>query len=82
MRASLAAYFLAGAAMGPGGLAMGGQLTQAQIVAGLVWVPFAAIGYAAAAPVRRRRAPERMQRAVLGVCVITALSVIARVLLG
>jgi uncharacterized membrane protein YfcA len=78
VRSTLAAFFLVGAAMAVVGLAIGGQFTREQLLVGLVWIPFLAVGYAAAAPMRRRLDRERLRTAVLWFCVVASVTVIVR----
>lgn len=82
LRSTLAVFFVAGALLGLGGLLAGGELTRAQVAAGLVWVPFGLLGYAVAAPVRARIDPDRFRRVVLAFCVLASLTVIARAALA
>ncbi|SDO97970.1 hypothetical protein SAMN04489867_1088 [Pedococcus dokdonensis] len=78
VRATLSAFFLVGALMAVTGLAIAGEFTRDQLVAGLVWVPFIGIGYAVAAPARARLDRERLRKAVLVFCVVASVSVIVR----
>jgi uncharacterized membrane protein YfcA len=80
VRATLSAFFLAGALMAVTGLAVAGQFTLTQLVVGAVWVPFIAVGYALAAPARARLDKDRLRKAVLAFCVIASVSVIVRAL--
>lgn len=80
LRATLSAFFIVGAGMAVAGLSLAGEFTREQLVAGIVWIPFIALGYAAAAPARARLDRERLRRAVLGFCVLASLSVIVRAL--
>ncbi|GAA4402708.1 sulfite exporter TauE/SafE family protein [Fodinibacter luteus] len=82
VRSTLAVFFLAGSALGIGGLALGGQLTGEQVVGGLAWVPFVLLGYATAAPLRARVDADRFRLAVLAFCVVASVVVIARAVLG
>ena len=82
VRSTLAVFFVAGSLLGLTGLLLGGELTRAQVVAGLVWVPFGLLGYAVAAPVRARIDPETFRRAVLGFCVLASITVIVRAALA
>jgi uncharacterized membrane protein YfcA len=82
VRSTLAAFFVGGSLLGLGGLFLGGELAREQLVAGLVWVPFALLGYALSAPLRARIDPERFRRAVLAFCVVASLTVIARAVLA
>lgn len=82
LRATLSVFFLAGAAMAVAGLSFAGEFTRGQLVAGLAWIPFMALGYAAAAPARARLDRDRLRRAVLAFCVLASVSVIVRALLS
>lgn len=82
VRATLAAFFLVGAVMSSGSLALAGQFTRVQLLSGLVWVPFIVVGYAAAAPLRSRLDRERLRRAVLAFCVVAGVSVLVRAVIS
>lgn len=82
LRATLAVFFLAGSAMAIGGLAFAGEITRGRVLAGVAWVPFVALGYAAAAPMRTHLDRGRLRTAVLWFCVIASLSVIARAVIA
>lgn len=82
LRATLAAFFLAGTALAVVGLVIAGQFTGAQLRAGLSWVPFIALGYAAAGPLRERLDRGRLRLAVLWFCTVAGASVIARTLIA
>lgn len=78
VRATLSAFFLVGALMALTGLAVAGEFTRDQLLAGLVWVPFVGVGYAVAAPARARLDRDRLRKAVLVFCVVASVSVIVR----
>lgn len=78
VRSTLAAFFVVGAAMALGGLALAGQLQREDVVAGLVWLPFVGAGLLAAVPARRRLDRERLRRWVLAFCVVASVSVLLR----
>jgi len=82
LRATLSVFFLAGAAMAVAGLSFAGEFSREQLVAGIVWIPFMALGYAAAAPARSRLDRDRLRRAVLAFCVLASVSVIVRAVLS
>lgn len=82
VRSTLAAFFLVGAAMALTGLALAGQLTREQLVVGAAWLPFLGVGYAVAAPLRRRLDRERLRRAVLWFCTVAGVTVIVRAAVG
>jgi len=81
LRATLAAFFLAGTALAVVGLVVAGQFTADQLRAGLSWIPFIALGYAAAGPLRERLDRGRLRLAVLCFCTVAGASVIARALI-
>ena len=80
VRATLSAFFLAGAAMAVTGLAVAGEFTVTQLLVGALWAPFIGIGYALAAPARARLDRDRLRQAVLVFCVVASVSVIVRAL--
>ena len=82
LRATMAAFFVAGTSMGVGGLALAGEFTRHQLYAGLVWIPFIALGYAAAGPARARLDRDRLRQLVLAFCVVASVSVIIRALVS
>ena len=82
LRATMAAFFLVGTSMAVLGLTLAGEFTREQLLAGLVWVPFTALGYAAAAPARARLDRGRLRRLVLAFCVLAGVSVIVRALVS
>ncbi len=81
VRATLAVFFIAGAVMGIGGLALAGEFTREQLWSGLVWLPFIGLGYVLAAPLRRHLDAARLRRWVLGFSTVAAVSVILRALI-
>ena len=82
VRSTLAVFFIAGSLLGLSGLFLGGELSRAQVLAGLVWVPFGLLGYVVGAPVRARIDPERFRRVVLAFCVLASVTVIVRAALA
>ena len=78
----LAASFIAGSLLGLTGLFLGGELPRDQVVAGLVWMPFALLGYALSGPIRARVDAEVFRRYVLGFCVLASITVIVRATLA
>lgn len=81
LRATLAAFFIAGSLMAVSGLALGGAATWEQLRAGLVWTPFVWVGHLVAGPVRRRMPAAAVRRGVLIFCVVASVGVIARTLI-
>ncbi|MFW5469487.1 TSUP family transporter [Knoellia sp. CPCC 206435] len=80
VRSTLAAFFVAGAVMAIGSLSVAGEFTRAQLLAGLVWLPFVAIGYAVAAPLRRHLRTEHLRRGVLSFSALAGASILLRAL--
>lgn len=80
VRATLAAFFLVGAVMAIGSLGVAGEFTRAQLRTGLAWLPFVALGYAVAAPLRRHVDRDLLRRGVLGFCVLAGTSLMVRAL--
>lgn len=78
LRATLSTFFVVGAVLAVGGLMLAGEFTRHQFLAGVVWIPFIAIGYAVSSPLRRHLDGGRLRVAVLWFCVVASLSVIAR----
>lgn len=82
IRATLAAFFVVGSAVAMLGLAVGGEMTSAQLRAGLLWVPFLLAGHALAGPVRRRVDHGRMRTGVLSLCAVASVVVLVRAVLA
>lgn len=82
IRSTLAAFFVLGSLTSLAGLALAGELDRTQVGAGLIWVPFLALGVWLGRPLRRAVSEERMRHAVLTFCTVASLVVIARALLG
>ena len=80
LRSTLAAFFLIGAVISAGGLLLAGEYTREQFLSGLVWLPFVAVGYAVASPLRGHLDTERLRRAVLAFCVVAGVSILVRAL--
>ncbi|KGN32621.1 hypothetical protein N802_17620 [Knoellia sinensis KCTC 19936] len=78
VRATLAAFFLVGAVLSSAALAIAGEFSRVQLLAGLMWVPFLLLGYAAASPLRARLDTARLRRAVLAFCVLAGVSILVR----
>lgn len=78
VRATLAGYFLCGAAISLAALGLSGQLTAAQVTGGLALLPFMLAGFAAARPVRRRFAAGSVRTALLCVVAASGLALLAR----
>lgn len=82
IRSTLAAFFVLGSATSLTGLAVGGQVRPGDLLAGVIWVPFMAVGVWLGRPARRAVSPVRMRQVVLAFCTLASLVVIARALLG
>ncbi|GAB3587520.1 TSUP family transporter [Calidifontibacter terrae] len=82
VRATLAPFFLIGAALSFAALATAGQVDRGALLAGLCWLPFVAAGSAIAQPLRHRIEPVLFRRAMLVVATIAAVAVVARVALS
>lgn len=80
VRSTLSWFFLVGSAMGLIGLVLGGQGRSLAVEVGLLWVPFALLGYLASQPVRRLLPAHRLRSAVLTFCVLAGVGVIVRAL--
>ncbi|GAA6526798.1 sulfite exporter TauE/SafE family protein [Intrasporangium sp. DVR] len=82
LRATLSWFFLVGTLMGLGGLSAAGQVDATAVSVGLLWIPFALLGYAAAQPVRRLLPGGRLRGAVLAFCALAGIGVIVRALVS
>lgn len=80
LRATLAAFFVVGATTSLVALAAVGELTHAQVVAGLVWTPFVLLGLLLSIPGRTRLSPDRMRPVVLTLAAVAGVTVIIRAL--
>lgn len=81
VRSTLAAFFVAGAVMAIGSLSLAGEFNRAQLLAGLAWLPFIALGYAVAAPLRRHLRTEQLRRGVLAFSALAGASILLRALI-
>lgn len=82
IRSTLAAFFVLGSFTSLSALAIAGELDVDQVGAGLIWVPFLALGAGLSGPVRRAIPADRMRHAVLAFCTVASVVVIGRALLG
>ena len=82
VRSTLAAFFVLGSLTSLVALAVSGALTADQVRAGLVWVPFLALGVWLGRPLRTLVSRDRMRQGVLAFCTVASVVVIARALLG
>ena len=80
MRSTLSWFFVMGSVISLAGLALGGRVDAASVRAGLLWIPFAVVGYAAAGPARRLLSSGRLRIAVLAFCAMAGTFVIIRAL--
>lgn len=82
IRSTLAAFFVLGSATSLAALSLAGEVDRTQLYAGVLWLPFIAMGVWLGRPLREAISPLRMRRAVLAFCTVASLVVIARALLG
>jgi uncharacterized membrane protein YfcA len=82
LRATMSAYFLGGAVLSLAGLALGGQLTRDQAVTAAALAPVVLVGFALSGPLRRHVDAGRTRVAVLSVCTVSALALLARTVVG
>jgi uncharacterized protein len=82
VRATLGAYFAAGALMSLAGLALAGEVSRRPLVLAAALLPGLAIGFALAQPLRRRVDAGRLRPAILAVCAVSAAVLIVRSALG
>lgn len=80
VRSTLSWFFVIGSGISLAGLTLGGRVDAASLRAGLLWVPFAVAGYAAAVPARRLLSSDRLRIAVLAFCTLAGTLVIIRAL--
>lgn len=82
LRATLASYFLIGAALSLAGLAVVGQLRGVDTVWAAALAPFLVVGFVLSGAVRRHVDAGRTRAAVLIVCAASALALVLRSLVG
>ena len=78
MRSTLSWFFLIGSLISLTGLALGGRVDGTSLRAGLLWIPFAVAGYAAAGPARRLLSSGRLRVAALVFCTVAGSLVLIR----
>jgi uncharacterized protein len=78
VRATLAAFFLFGAAISVAGLTVGGQMDMRTVVAGLATIPCVAIGFGLGNVLRRRVETRPLRMAMLCVVAASALALLLR----
>jgi uncharacterized protein len=82
VRATLAAYFVAGAALSLLGLGLAGQGSLVDLGVACVLVPCLLAGFVVAKPLRRHVDAGRTQAAVLTVCTASAVVLLVRSVFG
>lgn len=80
LRATLASFFVVGATSALTALAIGGQLGREDVVVGLAWWPFVAVGMLLSVPLRRRLRPDQVRPVVLSLATVAGVTVIVRAL--
>ena len=78
VRGTLSVFFLVGAAMSLGALAVAGELDAREAAAGAFMAPFMVAGFALSAPLRRHVDAGWLRPAVLAVAAASALVLLAR----
>ncbi len=78
VRSTLAMFFVVGASTSLLGLAVAGQVRGGQLLAGVGWIPFVALGAAAAQPLRDAVDRDSMRRGVLAVAGLAGVLVLLR----
>lgn len=82
VRATLAAYFVAGSVLSLSGLAIAGQVTSDKLLAGALLLPFMAVGFVVSGPARHLLDRGWTRPAVVAVAVGGALLLLIRVAFG
>lgn len=82
LRATMGAYFLGGGILSLAGLGLGGELRDSQAMTALALAPFMLLGFALGGPVRRHVDAGRTRPAVLVLCVLSAVALLVRSLVG
>lgn len=82
VRATLAAYFGAGAVLSLAALAAAGQVTRDAMVASLVLAPFMVVGFLLSGPARRYLDAGRTRAAVIGISGAAALVLLGTAIAG
>ena len=78
IRTTLAVYFMVGAALSLGGLAIAGQLELRQVLLAACLAPVLPVGAVLGRALRRRLAPERVRAVVLLLCATSAVALLVR----
>jgi hypothetical protein len=78
----MSAYFVGGGVLSLVGLAIGGELTGDQAVTAAALAPAVLVGFALSGPLRRHVDAGRTRAAVLVVCAVSALVLLARAVVG
>ena len=82
IRTTMAVYFLIGALLSLGGLALAGELTRAQMVTAGALLPVLLAGALISGPLKRHLRPETVRPAVLVVCAASAVVLLVRSIVG
>ncbi len=82
VRATLAAYFTAGALLSLAALAVAGQVTAPSVTAGLYLLPFMITGFAVSSPLRRFLDRGRTRPVVVGLAAAGAVVLLVRAFVG
>lgn len=82
VRATLAAFFLAGSILSLGALTLGGQMDTRTAVAGLVAVPLVAVGFVLGNVLRGHMSPRILRLGMLGVVTLSAVGLLVQAALG
>lgn len=82
IRSTLATFFLLGALLSIGSLALVGEVSPERLAAGLVLLPAVGVGYLLSGLLRPRVRPEVLRVAVLAVSGVAAVALLAEALLG
>ncbi|WP_230688757.1 sulfite exporter TauE/SafE family protein [Micromonospora sp. WMMD558] len=81
LRATLSAFFVVGAAGSLSMLQLANHLERRSVIGGLLMLPFVAVGFALAAPLRRRLDSGRIRPAVLAIAACAATALLVKALL-
>jgi len=82
IRSTLAAFFIVGALLSIGSLAVVGEVTGPKLLAGTTLVPFVGVGYLCSGWLRRRARPHVVRTAVLGLSGASAVLLLVAALRG
>lgn len=82
VRATLAAFFLAGSTISLGALSLGGQLDTRTVVAGFMAIPLVAVGFVLGNVLRGHVSPRVLRLGMLGVVTLSAMGLLVQAALG